>query len=163
MRFILSTKSRSAALCAVFLSIVAITGCTESAVPRPADPAGQPVVLKELFATLAGANEIPAILGSGTGIFEAIFDPAKNTLSWTVTYAGLSGVASAARFHGPAFAGENAPAVNYVNGKLTSPISGVMTLNATQIIDLHAGKWYFNIYTKAYPNGEIRGQLQLKP
>lgn len=97
------------------------------------------------------------------GMFEARLDPATSLLKWTVTYSGLTGVPTAAHFHGPAIAGENAPPVVPVDGNLASPIIGVTTLTAAQMSDVKAGKWYFNIHTAANPNGEIRGQLAVKP
>jgi hypothetical protein len=43
---------------------------------------------------------------------------------------------------------------------LESPIKGSAVLDDRQVTDLMAGKWYFNIHTKAHPTGEIRGQVE---
>jgi hypothetical protein len=80
-------------------------------------------------------------------------------LTWTVTYEGLTGPATAAHFHGPAAAGANAPPVVPIKGNLASPITGSATLTDAQAADLSAGNWYFNVHTAKYPDGEIRGQL----
>jgi hypothetical protein len=117
----------------------------------------------DVTATLGGSSEVPAISGGGMGMFEARLDPATSLLKWTLTYSGLTGVPTAAHFHGPAIAGENAPPVVPVDGNLASPIIGVTTLTAAQMSDVKAGKWYVNIHTAANPNGEIRGQLAVKP
>ncbi len=45
---------------------------------------------------------------SATGTADLDYDAASKKLSWTVTYSGLSGPATAAHFHGPAEAGKNA-------------------------------------------------------
>jgi hypothetical protein len=40
-----------------------------------------------------------------------------------------------------------------------SQLSGEATLTDEQAADLEAGRWYFNIHTAEYPDGELRGQL----
>ena len=113
-------------------------------------------------ATLRGADEVPANTTTGKGDVAASLDPATSTLSYTITYSGLSGPATAAHFHGPAAPGANAAPVITMTS-LTSPIKGVTKLTAAQTSDLSAGKWYFNIHTAAHPTGEIRGQLVKAP
>ncbi len=115
------------------------------------------------FATaLKGADEVPANATTGKGQVDAILDTDAKTFTYTVTYAGLTGAATAAHFHGPAAPGSNAPPV-IVMTTLASPIKGSATLTDAQIADLEAGKWYFNVHTAAHPGGEIRGQLASAP
>jgi hypothetical protein len=112
----------------------------------------------KLGATLNGATEVPPNTTSGMGTLSATLDTATNQLSWTLTYSGLTGPASAAHFHGPAAAGANAGVVlPFANP--VSPIEGKATLTAAQAADLTAGKWYANVHTAANPGGEIRGQV----
>lgn len=83
--------------------------------------------------------------------------------TYSVTYKGLSGPATAAHFHGPADPGANAPPVVPIpSDKLASPIKGDATLTDAQAADLAAGKWYFNVHTAAHGPGEIRGQVTKK-
>ncbi len=112
-------------------------------------------------ATLSGPGEVPPVASPGTGKVDAKFDTATKTLSWTVTYSGLTGPATAAHFHGPAAAGVNAPPVVPIAGNLASPIAGQAVLTDAQIADLAAGKWYFNIHTANNKGGEIRGQVMM--
>jgi hypothetical protein len=109
-------------------------------------------------ATLNGASEVPPNTTSGTGQVQADLDTATRTFTYKITYAGLTGPAMAAHFHGPAAPGTNAPPIITIK-TLASPIKGSATLTADQMADLQAGKWYFNVHTKAHPGGEIRGQL----
>lgn len=111
-------------------------------------------------AALKGANEVPPHAVAGTGKVTATLDTATKAFTYKVTYAGLTGPATMAHFHGPAAPGANAPPVVPVPmSSLANPMSGTATLDDGQIADLKAGKWYFNIHTAANPGGELRGQL----
>lgn len=107
---------------------------------------------------LNGASEVPPNTAGGTGMVRADLDTATRTFTYKVTYSGLTGPAVAAHFHGPAAPGTNAPPIITIKS-LASPIKGSAVLTAGQMAELQAGKWYFNIHTKAHPGGEIRGQL----
>jgi hypothetical protein len=110
-------------------------------------------------AKLSGANEVPANASAGSGTLEASLDQQSSVLSWTLTYAGLTGPVKAGHFHGPALAGANAGVALGFTGSVESPIKGSATLTAAQVDDLKAGKWYVNLHTAANPGGEVRGQV----
>ena len=112
-----------------------------------------------LSAKLSGANEVPANASAGSGMLDASFDKQTNVLTWTVTYAGLTGPVKAGHFHGPAAAGANAGVALGFTGSVESPIKGSATLTPAQVADLMAGKWYVNLHTAANPGGEMRGQV----
>ncbi len=114
-------------------------------------------------AVLAGANEVPAVVSSASGRVDATYTASSNTLTWKVSYTGLSGPVTGAHFHGPAKAGQNAGVVVPATGSMASPISGSATLTPAQAADLTAGNWYFNLHTAANPGGEIRGQVGVRP
>lgn len=109
-------------------------------------------------ANLGGAQEVPANTTSGSGTADLTYDTATKTLTWTITFSGLSGPATAAHFHGPAEAGKNAGVAVPIPGT-SSPLSGSATLSDAQAADLAQGKWYVNIHTAANKGGEIRGQV----
>jgi CHRD domain len=114
-------------------------------------------------ATLMGSSEVPPNDTKGTGTVTASYDTTSKKFTYTVTYSGLTGPATAAHFHGPAAAGVNAPPVVPIAATmLASPIKGEATLTDAQAADLAAGKWYFNVHTAAHGPGEIRGQLTTK-
>ncbi|MDQ3216075.1 MAG: CHRD domain-containing protein, partial [Pseudomonadota bacterium] len=102
---------------------------------------------------LTGAQEVPAVTTGGTGTVETTFDKSTNVLTWTVTYAGLSGPVTAGHFHGPALPGANAGVVVPYTGDLASPIRGKATLTSAQSADLTAGRWYANLHTAKNPGG----------
>ena len=113
-------------------------------------------------AALDGKDEVPPNDSKGTGTVDAKYDTATLKLTWVVTYAGLTGPATAAHFHGPAKPGENAGPVITLSAPLTSPSKGEETLTKEQAADLANGMWYLNVHTAAHPPGEIRGQLMKK-
>jgi CHRD domain len=115
-------------------------------------------------ATLTGAGEVPANSSPARGLMEGTFDTDSNTLEWTVTYSGLATAPIGAHFHGPvSYLGltpeENAPIQVGTPGSLASPFHGVATIDATQAKDLKDGRWYFNLHSKQFPAGEIRGPV----
>lgn len=118
-----------------------------------------PASAEKLKATLDGKSEVPATTSSGTGTADLDYDAASKKLSWTVTYSGLSGPATAAHFHGPAEPGKNAGVAVAIPNAASSPVKGEATLTDAQAADLLAGKLYVNIHTAANPGGEIRGQV----
>jgi len=110
-------------------------------------------------AALKASTEVPPTTSMGTGTADVTFDTVSKKLTYTITYSGLTGPATAAHFHNPATATENAPATVPLSGALASPIKGEATLTDAQAKDLADGKMYFNIHTAANPGGEIRGQV----
>jgi CHRD domain len=92
------------------------------------------------------------------GPSEVTYDDASKMLTWTITYSGLSGNATAAHFHGPAKEGENAGPMVTIK-QLDSPMKGSATLTEDQSKALTGGRMYINVHTAKYPDGEIRGQL----
>jgi hypothetical protein len=110
-------------------------------------------------ATLTGADEVPPNTSAGHGDLTAELETAERTLTYRATYTGLTGPGVAAHFHGPAAPGANAPPVVMVMHPV-GPVGGAVRLTSDEAADLLAGKWYFNVHTKANPGGEIRGQLK---
>ena len=112
----------------------------------------------QLKADLKGANEIPPNASPASGNAAATLDTDTRLLTWTVTYADLTGPALGAHFHGPSESGKNAGIVLPFK-TVQSPIEGTATLTENQAADLLSGKWYANIHTAANPGGELRGQM----
>ncbi len=112
-------------------------------------------------AHLAGNSEVPPTTSAGTGDAKLNYDTATKVLSWTVTYSGLTGPATAAHIHGPAAAGANAGVlIPFEAPKAPSgTITGSKALTDAQYADLNSGLYYVNIHTEANKGGEIRGQI----
>jgi hypothetical protein len=127
-------------------------------------------------ATLSGANEAPnPVTTSATGT--ASYTVSGTTVSYTVTYNGLSGPPTASHMHVGA-AGVAGGVVIPFSG-LPTTASGTFTGSFTQadikpqtspvintlddlLVQMRAGNTYTNIHTTANGGGEIRGQNQPK-
>ena len=115
-------------------------------------------------AFLSGGGEVPPNASPAQGEMDGTFDTDTNTLEWTVTYSGLSSAPIGAHFHGPiSYLGltpeENAPIQVGTPGNLASPFHGKAQIDDTQARDLKDGRWYFNVHSKNFPGGEIRGPI----
>jgi hypothetical protein len=108
---------------------------------------------------LKGSEETPPNTTAGTGSLKATYDTDSKKLTWSVTYSGLTGPATAAHFHGPAGPGKAAPVEVPAPNADSNPIVGSATLTDAQAKDLLDGNLYFNIHTQANKAGEIRGQV----
>ncbi len=116
----------------------------------------QPTPTPGFMANLSGVQETPPNSSTATGSFIASYDSYTKTLTYSITYAGLT--PTAGHIHKGAV-GESGP-VEFTLGSVTSsPITGVITLTDAQVMDLDKGLYYVNLHTTAYPDGEIRGQI----
>lgn len=139
---------RYSMIAAAALAGFAFTGCSTMAKPKA----------ETYTATLAASPGVTTA-GKGSGTFT--YAAATHTLTYKVSYEGLSGPALMAHIHGPADPGGNAGVVvPFPNA--ASPISGTATLTDAQAAELKAGKYYVNVHTAAHKGGEIRGQIVAK-
>ena len=118
--------------------------------------------------TLSGANENPPVPGAGTGTATITIAADELSISYNVTYSGLSGAVVAGHIHIGAV-GVNGPVMlPFVIGP--SPIAGTLTAAdlkqvggvttfAGAVAAIKAGGTYVNLHTSANPGGEVRGQL----
>ncbi|WP_316161919.1 CHRD domain-containing protein [Bradyrhizobium sp. SZCCHNRI20481] len=134
----------------VHLALLAVAWVGAAPIAR-----AETVILKS---DLKAANEVPPNASAASGAAEASFDTATKTLSWKVTFSGLSGPPIGAHFHGPSEPGKNAGIVLPFKSP-EPPITGSAVITDAQAADLLAGKWYANVHTQANPGGEIRGQM----
>jgi hypothetical protein len=129
------------------------------------------VMAAETFTTeLSGENSVPPLDVEGSGDATVTISDDGQTVSWDVTYSGLTGAPAAGHIHVGA-AGANGPvmipfaevtetgtsgsfaAADYATGEgLPADWDGVLAA-------IRDGNAYVNIHTEANPGGEIRGQL----
>jgi len=116
----------------------------------------------KVHAKLVGSQETPKNKSKGTGTFTGtVVEKGKSkTLTWKLTFKGLSGAATAAHIH----MGKKGKAGNVVVPLCTPCKSGAhgkakITEKIVSALETH--KAYANVHTAKYPNGEIRGQISV--
>jgi hypothetical protein len=107
---------------------------------------------------MTGAAEVPPTDSAATGTAEVTLDTEARTVTWVYTHDGLSGDMTASHIHGPAAATE---AAGPVIDTTSETMKGTAPITDEQAADLMAGKYYFNVHTEKFPDGEIRGQLAM--
>src|SRR5688572_9895946 len=111
----------------------------------------------------SGSQEVPAVTTAATGRLTGTYNASTNSLDYTVTWTGLSGIATAAHFHGPAEVGVNAPPITDLtitaNAAVNGEAKGTVILSDEAEMALMNGDIYYNIHTVQNVNGEIRGQV----
>ena len=116
--------------------------------------------------SMSGTQETPAVITSATGFIDANYNRLTKTLSYTVTFSGLTKAASAAHIHGTGETGIAAPVLQTFVGfpaVTAGTYSGTLLIDGVKFLEneLLAGRYYINIHNATYTAGEIRGQLVL--
>lgn len=129
---------------------------------------GGPVVGPKLFkAYLNSANEVPPNASTATGFGRVVLNDTETSIKASIYWNNLSGNATSGHIHGPAAVGTNASPIFNLNPPAQasgSVVDFTTAVTPTQVAELKAGLWYFNIHTAANTGGEIRGQiLRAKP
>ncbi len=94
-----------------------------------------------------------------SGLVEATLDTNTDMLTYSITFAGLTGPVVMAHFHGPADANSSAKVLIPIPGPYTNGMTGSLKVTKAQEKILEAGKTYVNLHTKMAPAGEARAQM----
>ena len=138
---------------------------------------------KELKARLDGFQQVPSLLTDGNGTFEAKIGEDGTSISYTLTYSGLSSPATVAHIHfaqpgvnGGVIAflcgGGGKPACPAAGGTVTGVITAADIIGPTDqgiakgdfagaVRAIESGNTYVNVHSTTYPAGEIRGQISV--
>lgn len=117
-----------------------------------------------LTSTLGAAREVPKPKGVSTsarGSFSAGLtrNGTSGTLTWRLTFRGLTGKAEAAHVH-LAKPGKVGPVAVPLCGPCRSGARGTAKVNAKTMTALLGGNAYVNVHTTKNLAGEIRGQIR---
>ena len=138
-------------------------------------------------ARLSGFGEVPPKLVDGSGRFTGTLSEDKTSISWTISWTGLTGPAQAAHIHFGQTQVNGAVVVFFCGGGgrpacpdgpdhsgtvsgtwtaadiLAVPAQGVAAGDFTGFQRfLRANLGYANIHTTQFPGGEIRGQVSVR-
>lgn len=119
------------------------------------------IVPLQIGVTLNGASEVPPVTTAATGTGRLTLIGSQ--LFYDLSYAGLTGAATAAHIHGSADPTQPAAVLVPLNTPTgtAGTISGTVPLTPTELSYLLAGLAYINIHTTTNAAGEIRGQIVL--
>jgi hypothetical protein len=109
------------------------------------------------------AQEVPSPTGAvsnARGTFAATVTKSDTgaSVTWQLSFNGLTGNANAAHIHTGAV-GSPGPVVLALCGPCSSPASGTGALTQAALDAIQAGTAYVNVHTTTNAPGEIRGQL----
>jgi CHRD domain len=110
-------------------------------------------------AALSSGQEVPKQVVKDTaahGLFKGTLS--GTTLKWKLTFAKLTGPATASHIH-MAAKGVAGNVQVPLCAPCTSGVTGTATLTAQEITAFKKHLLYVNVHTAKNPNGEIRGQL----
>lgn len=112
-------------------------------------------------ALLLGRNEATPVVTSAKGVARFTL-VSTDTLQYQIAVSDIISITAAHIHLGPL--GKNGPVVHGLyNGAgafdANHPISGVLTMSGSDLVDLLTGYYYVNVHTVANPGGEMRGQI----
>lgn len=115
---------------------------------------------------MSSSQETPPFTSAATGTIDANYNRLTKTLTYKISFSGLSGNATAAHIHGLGEAGIIAGVLQTFSpfpAATSGTYSGTLFIDGVKFTEeyLLGGKYYMNIHTAAKPGGEIRGQLTL--
>lgn len=145
-----------------------------------------PAQAATFYTTLSGAKETVPNASTATGTGTLVLSADQNTVNIFLNWAGLTGPAVGAHIHCCAAQGANAGvaidfgppslatgsltrtynltlASTYTGGFRTANGGTAASAQAAFLAGLIGGKAYYNVHTRAFPGGEIRGQLAAVP
>jgi predicted TIM-barrel enzyme len=147
-------KRRFLCFSALFLASVALAACGGNG-----DSTTPPVITK--VAALDNVQETTASTSTGVGGGVLTVDTATRTASGFVVSTGVPG--TVAHIHSAARGVAGDPIVTLVGGPEIWVVPDNTTLSAANVTDFQNGNLYYNIHSTAFPDGEIRGQIDTTP
>jgi hypothetical protein len=118
---------------------------------------------------MTGAQVVPPISTDGTGLALIALNSSQSRITVTAAFGPFTSRPTAAHIHGPASAGQNAPAL-FDLGSITVVKIGrnyygstnirTFAVTPAQVQQMLTGLWYVDVHTAAKPSGEIRGQIR---
>jgi hypothetical protein len=109
--------------------------------------------------TATGPEETPPIAETPSAVVHLTWDSTTRIMTYAVTVSGLSpDQVTAAHFHRGA-KGIAGPVIYPLSLVGFTQISGQVTFAQSDVADLQAGNFYFNVHSVAHPGGFARAQI----
>jgi hypothetical protein len=112
------------------------------------------------FASLKGANEVPPVASSGSGIGVLGVNPATNRFTGFVKLGGISSTVTQVAVRVGAAGVVGSPVITMTsNGNGIYSVPPNTVLSTGNVTSFNNNDLYFNVNTQANPTGELRGQI----
>jgi hypothetical protein len=116
----------------------------------------------DYHALLTGAEEVPPVTTTAVGVAHLSLSSDLASLDFEVAVDNIANV-TASHIH-TGWPGQNGSVAHplYPGGGSFgpgNPVTGTLSLNAQNVLDLISGYYYVNVHTTGTPSGEIRGQV----
>jgi hypothetical protein len=117
-----------------------------------------------IVTSLSGSQMVPPVTTSATGVANLAIDPISRAVAGTLSFSGLSSLATVAHIHQGAAGTPLGPIILELQGG-AGALSGVFSvpagavLTSDQLVALATDNLYFVVHSVANPGGEIRGQI----
>jgi hypothetical protein len=113
-----------------------------------------------LFAAMSGAQEVPPVSTSGSGVAAVTVDSTAMSAALHVHTTDLVAISGAQLLTGAAgTVGTTLAALTVDSGDPQHWFNDSIALSATDLANYNSGDWYANVFTAAQAGGELRGQL----
>ena len=116
---------------------------------------------QRFVANLSGGQEVPPVSSNASGVCTGVLNSTETNLELTCDYSGLVGQVNFCVYR-------NTPVGQNGSSPVCFPLSGpsgqvglVATMNPGSVAELRSNRWYINLSSTTFPNGEIRGQIKL--
>jgi hypothetical protein len=144
----------------LLFSLLAISALTFSC--KKDEVVVNPDKIYQVSTTLSGANELPVVTSSATGVTTGTYNLTTKTLTISTTLNGITPTAGHIHTQTVPTNATKSGGVTFGFTALTSPVVSTNVLTAAQETDLLNGIMYVNFHTPANPGGEIRGNLSVR-
>jgi hypothetical protein len=159
---VMTAKKANKVVFNIAVSVIAVVGSFKVASAAPEDdPWGG---VRNFDAEISAANQTTFTKSDGRGTARLSFDIETLEMTWEIEYADLTSPPVGIHLHGPAQPGTNAVEIVDlgVNG-LRSPIKGTVTIPDAYAQYMLLGWSYVLLKTEKYPDGELRGKVDVVP
>jgi CHRD domain len=147
-----------------FAALLALSSCEKDAEVKKTS------TYQKTGIALTGAQETPATPSTAVGSMDVTYIRGSKTLSYKVTWSGLTAPPIAMHIHGLAPTGFAAPVFQTIISAPNPAFPASGSYSGTLLVDgivvkeenLLNGLYYLNMHTPTYPGGEIRGQVRFQ-
>jgi len=139
-------------IAALVITVISVYSCAKAGIGGPS---------YTIDGIANGAQVVPSSSSSAIGSVSGNLDGSENTMTGKIKWSNLSGSPTAIHIHGglPGRNGYPYFILIKIPQATTDSMNFTAVFTESEEGGIAPGKYYFDIHTAAFPNGEIRGQM----